>query len=574
MIREEIVEAFRNQPEVDVLIVGGGINGIGTFRDLALQGVSVLLVDKADFCSGASAASSRMAHGGIRYLENGEFRLVRESLAERNRLLKNAPHAVFPLLFTIPVYSWFSGILNAPLKFLGLLKRPSERGAVVIKIGMTLYDWFTRTNRMTGTHAMLSRRDALQKHKHLNPQIVLAATYYDALMPQAERIGLEIVLDAEAESPQAHALNYTSVTGADGESVHLLDHVSGQSFAVKPQVVVNASGAWIDFVNGSMKRPTRFIGGTKGSHIVVDHPALLNTLNGSAIFFEHKDGRMCIFAPFHDKVIIGATDIRIENPDEAVCTDEEIDYFLGFTEQVLPGLKLDRSHIVYHFCGVRPLPNTNVDFAGLISRDHSIQVSEPTEATPFPIYSLVGGKWTTFRAFAEQTTDRVLAFLGRSRQSGTADLPIGGGKAYPQSEDQRKRWVETAAADTSLSTGRVTTLFERYGTRAAEVAQYIISGTDRPLPSAPMYSEREIMFLAEREKVVHLEDVILRRTILGLLGLANGDVLQQTAAALGSVLGWTPEQVEAEIEQTSAVLQRWHGVPAARLQLRAPGAHA
>ena len=283
---------------------------------------------------------------------------------------------------------------------------------------------------------------------------------------------------------------------------------------------------------------------------------------------------MCIFAPFHDKVIIGATDIRIENPDEAVCTDEEIDYFLGFTEQVLPGLKLDRSHIVYHFCGVRPLPNTNVDFAGLISRDHSIQVSEPTEATPFPIYSLVGGKWTTFRAFAEQTTDRVLAFLGRSRQSGTADLPIGGGKAYPQSEDQRKRWVETAAADTSLSTGRVTTLFERYGTRAAEVAQYIISGTDRPLPSAPMYSEREIMFLAEREKVVHLEDVILRRTILGLLGLANGDVLQQTAAALGSVLGWTPEQVEAEIEQTSAVLQRWHGVPAARLQLRAPGAHA
>jgi len=574
MKREEIVSAVRSQPEVDVLVVGGGINGIGTFRDLALQGVSVLLVDKADFCSGASAASSRMAHGGIRYLENGEFRLVRESLAERNRLLKNAPHAVFPLLFTIPVYGWWSGILNAPLKFLGLLKRPSERGVVVIKLGMTLYDWFTRANRMTGTHALLSRQDALQKHSHLNPNIVMAATYYDALMPQAERIGLEIVLDAEAESPQAHALNYVTVTGADGESVQLQDQVSDQTFAVRPKVVVNASGAWIDFVNSAMHRPTRFIGGTKGSHIVVDHPALLNTLNGSAIFFENKDGRMCIFAPFEDKVIIGATDIRIENPDEAVCTDEEIDYFLGFTEHVLPGLKVDRSHIVYHFCGVRPLPSTDVDFAGLISRDHSIQVSEPNEVTRFPIYSLVGGKWTTFRAFAEQTTDRVLVFLGRARRGGTADLPIGGGEAYPQSDDQRQAWIETAAADTSLPTERVTTLFERYGTRAAEVARYTASGADRPLASAPMYSEREIMFLAEHEKVVHLEDVIVRRSILGLLGQVNGDVLQQTAAALGGVLGWTPEQVEAEIGQTSALLQQWHGVPAERLQLRAPDAHA
>src|SRR5512134_3895499 len=135
MHRNEILSALRHKPEVSVLIVGGGINGIGTFRDLALQGVDVLLVEKGDFCSGASAASSHMLHGGIRYLENGEFRLVREALTERNRLLHNAPHYAKPLPTTIPIFKWLSGMLNAPLKFLRLRDKPGERGAAVIKIG-------------------------------------------------------------------------------------------------------------------------------------------------------------------------------------------------------------------------------------------------------------------------------------------------------------------------------------------------------------------------------------------------------------------------------------------------------
>src|SRR5688500_9457256 len=125
MSRQSVIDSLVRKPEIPVLIIGAGINGIGTFRDLALQGVDVLLVDRGDYCSGASAASGRMAHGGIRYLENGEFRLVRESLLERNRLLLNAPHAVEPIPITIPVFSWFSGILNAPLKFLNLLQKPN-----------------------------------------------------------------------------------------------------------------------------------------------------------------------------------------------------------------------------------------------------------------------------------------------------------------------------------------------------------------------------------------------------------------------------------------------------------------
>ena len=143
MTRQELLEATRQQPDVPVLIIGAGINGIGVFREMALNGVDVLLVDRGDFSAGASAASSHMAHGGLRYLENGEFRLVKEALTERNRLLQNAPHYVKPLPTTIPIFKWFSGMFNAPLKFLRLLDRPSERGALIIKAGLTMYDIFT-----------------------------------------------------------------------------------------------------------------------------------------------------------------------------------------------------------------------------------------------------------------------------------------------------------------------------------------------------------------------------------------------------------------------------------------------
>src|SRR5258706_1970641 len=144
MDRKSIIASLRKSPNIDVLIVGAGINGIGTFRDLALNSVNTLIIDRADFCSGASSGSSHMLHGGIRYLENGEFRLVREALRERNRLLRNAPHYAKPLPTTIPIFKWLSGLWNAPLKFLNLLDKPSERGAVVIKIGLMLYDAYVR----------------------------------------------------------------------------------------------------------------------------------------------------------------------------------------------------------------------------------------------------------------------------------------------------------------------------------------------------------------------------------------------------------------------------------------------
>src|SRR5512141_2386248 len=148
MDRSEILSSLKENPNVSVLVIGGGINGIGTFRDLALNGVDVLLVERGDFCSGASSASSHMAHGGIRYLENGEFRLVREAVQERNRLIQNAPHLVKPLPTTIPMFKRFSGLFNAPLKFLRLQDKPSERGSLVIKIGLMMYDAYTGARRV------------------------------------------------------------------------------------------------------------------------------------------------------------------------------------------------------------------------------------------------------------------------------------------------------------------------------------------------------------------------------------------------------------------------------------------
>ena len=188
MNRNEIFAALKNKPSISVLIIGGGINGIGTFRDLALNGVDVLLVEKDDFCSGASAASSHMAHGGIRYLENGEFRLVREAVHERNRLLQNASHVVKPLPTAIPIFKRFSGLLNAPLKFFGRLDKPSERGSVIIKLGLMIYDAYTGRQHTVPRHQFLSRDESLSRWKQLNPNIVNTAVYYDGAILQPERL--------------------------------------------------------------------------------------------------------------------------------------------------------------------------------------------------------------------------------------------------------------------------------------------------------------------------------------------------------------------------------------------------
>jgi glycerol-3-phosphate dehydrogenase len=562
MERKDILQDIQSQPEVDVLIIGGGVNGIGTFRDLALQGVRVLLAEKDDFCSGASAASSHMLHGGIRYLENGEFRLVKEALHERNLMLKNAPHYSKPLPTTIPIFRRFSGLLNAPLKFLGLMSRPAERGALVIKLGLMMYDAFTGSQQTMPFHTFRGKKSTLDKYPQMNPEVQYSATYYDAWMPIPERICIEMIMDAEKSNPNAMAVNYMKAVDGTTETVVLVDEQTGQSYAVKPKVVINAGGPWIDFINAKIKKETKFIGGTKGSHLILENPELRKAIGETEIFFENSDGRIVLILPYQERVMLGTTDIRIDNPEEAVCTDDEIEYILSMVPKVFPNIHLDPSQIVFQFSGVRPLPASADARTGTISRDHSIKTLLPSKENNYPIHSLIGGKWTSFRAFSEQTTDVALKDLEQTRQSSTTNIPIGGGKNYPADKSDQKLWIEKLQKSVELPIERLQDLFDRYGTYAADVAKYCSAGHDTPLATLPAYSKRELEFLAQNEKVERLSDMLLRRTLISTLGYTQTtpDSLNEVGQVVGQALGWSEDRITSEIQQTKNLLVEKHGL--------------
>ena len=213
--RTRALNQIREDGAFDVLVIGGGVNGIGVFRDLALQGVRVLLVERNDFASGCSAAPSRMIHGGLRYLENGEFTLVRESLRERDILLKLAPHMIRPLPTVIPITSRFSGLLNGVASVLGASWKPARRGALPIKVGLELYDWVTRKDRVLPRHRFLEQNEMRDRWPDLLPEARRAAVYHDAWISHPERFCIEMLRDTEAAAPQAIALNYVTVMASD-----------------------------------------------------------------------------------------------------------------------------------------------------------------------------------------------------------------------------------------------------------------------------------------------------------------------------------------------------------------------
>lgn len=560
--RSEQIQKLQGNSEVDVLIIGGGINGIGTFRDLALQGLRVLLAEKGDFGSGASAASSHMLHGGIRYLENGEFRLVREALHERNLLLKNAPHYAKPLPTTIPIFRWFSGLFNAPLKFLRLIERPAERGGIVIKLGLMMYDWFTGPQQSMPFHKVMLRKSSLEQFPRLNNEIVCTATYYDAWMPYPERLCLELIQDAEADNPEAIAVNYLAAVDGSADSVVLKDEVSGETITVKPRIVINAAGPWIDFVNQAMGQSTRFIGGTKGSHIVIDHPELAGIIGDHEFFFENKDGRIVLIFPYLGRVMIGTTDIRIDNPDEAICTEDEVDYMLDLVKRVFPDVTVRRDQIVFRFCGVRPLPASDASTTGTISRDHSIRTAPNDGKRRYPLHSLVGGKWTTYRAFSEQTADLALKELGRNRRSSTSTLPIGGGKGYPTTDAARRTWLENLQKRTELPLEQLGTLLDRYGTQAEKFAEYISAGNDAPLQQLPAYTRRELEYMILHERAARLDDLLLRRTLIAMLGELSQHpaVLDEIAQIMAQAQGWDTARTSEELDRARQLFARQHQI--------------
>lgn len=546
------VAAVADLRRTQVVVIGGGINGLSTLRDLALQGVDVVLVERSDFASGASAASSHMIHGGIRYLEYGEFRLVRESVRERNDLLRTAPHFVHPLETTIPIYSLFSGILWAPLRF--LLHRsgkPKERGALLIKVGLVVYDLFSRGGREVPRHRFAGRRRTLRELPDLDPAVKFSATYFDAGVADPERLALDVLLDGLAAHDGAHAVNYVEAVGMTAGGVRLRDVETGREFELAADVVVNATGPWADLTDAALGLETRYSGGTKGSHIVLEHPELLAATRGREIFFEYDDGRIVLVYPIGDRVLVGTTDLEADPAEEAICTDDEVEYFLDLIGSVFPGIPVDRSAIVYRFSGIRPLPAHDGTSAAAVSRDYRIE-EPPRDGGP-AVLTLVGGKWTTFRALGETLADRVLGLLGMPRQVTTLGRAIGGGRGFPR---DREAWLARHLGDVDPARGR--TLLERYGTRAIEAARVLAESDDRPIAHG-ILSTGELRYLVERERVVHLADVVFRRTGLAFTGRADRAALEEIGREIAALLGWDDLRLDAEIEDVVARLCRSGG---------------
>ena len=376
----------------DVIIIGAGINGAGIARDAAMRGLKVLLVDKGDVGSGTTSASTRLIHGGLRYLEHFEFGLVRESLRERETLLKIAPHLVRPLPITIPIY------------------KHSKRGRATIRAGMILYDLLS-VGKSLPRHRMLSRAETLKQSPGLNPEGLLgSALYFDAQVEFPERLALENVLAAREHG--AEVLTYAPVTNfiAEGDSVSGVEFVSeGLSQFARAAVVINAAGPWVDrLLERAPVESPRLIGGTKGSHIVVNAFAGAPT---TAIYIEAQSDRRPFFIiPWNGNYLIGTTDVRFEeDPDEVRSEPWEIDYLLSETNLAFPSAQLTREQILFTYAGVRPLPRTDDKEEQSITRRHFIREHPQLKN----LLSIVGGKLTTYRSLAEECVDLIFRKLGR-----------------------------------------------------------------------------------------------------------------------------------------------------------------
>ena len=546
----------------EVLIIGGGINGISVMRDLSLQGVKVTLVEAGDVVSGASAASSHMIHGGIRYLENGEFRLVRESVQERNDLLRTAPHVVKPLRTAVPIFSLTSGILQAPLKFLNHGKRNSsgkraERGALLIAVGLVFYESFSRANGVMPRFKFFGGKKAAQELPSLHPKVKYLATYFDASVHEPERLALDLITDALATG-NARVVTYAAAVGTENGGVLVRDGLTGQVVRTSADLVINASGPLTDITNEALGRETKFMGGTKGSHIVVDHPKLYEELAGRELFFENSDGRIVLIYPVKGRVLIGTTDIFADPRQPVVCTEEEVDYFFNLVEHILPGIKLDRSQIVFRFSGIRPLPKQDTTQPGFVSRDYKIDEDVLPGSNDVPLLSVVGGKWTTFRALGEHVGNLALKQLGKHRTVSTRGLSIGGGKNFPTSAQDVDHWVDRHAG--ALSHDRARALLTRYGTKAGDLIRFLNVHGDDQFTSLEGYSVQEIGYLAVAENAVRLDDFLLRRTTLAFSGLLNEERVQELANAAAAALGWGAERTQDEVSRAWEILQRKHAV--------------
>lgn len=518
-----------------VVILGGGVNGIGTLRDLALNGISAVLLETGDFCAGASGASSRMAHGGLRYLEGREFRLVAEAARERNLLLQDAPHLVKPLEIVVPMAELISGLPLAVLRFLGLSSRPGPLSLAALAGALVLYERFGAVRRALPRFRMALRRQSFPPG--LPQRMRAVVSYFDGQILRPEALVMEMLGEACANTSIA-AINHVDWHLSGPGTLRVTDPETGNSATLRPQIIVNATGAAIDRVNERLGLQTRLVRGVKGAHLVLRHPDLLRRMAGRAFYFDDGTGRMVICLPVDDTVLMGTTEVETTDPADHEVAGQEVTYLLRALSQLFADIKVGPQHVVAVTSGIRPLQAGGGN-ATQAARDH---VLSEHHIAGLPVLSLIGGKWTTFRSFSEQAADRVLAHLGQSRQSSTADRP------YPGAAPVDTRAL---ARQFDLPMDRAESLVARYGALAGQVATFCAAADDTALATVPSYTRREVFWLADARMARTLEDLVLRRTGLVLSGKLTTAILQELAevlaAALGKDSGWAAAQLATAV---------------------------
>jgi len=515
-----------SEPTFDVIIVGAGINGAGIARDAAIRGLKVLLLDKGDIGGGTSSWSTRLIHGGLRYLEYGEFGLVRESLREREVLLKIAPHLVCPLPLLIPIY------------------KGARRGRWTIRAGMIAYDVLS-FDKTLPRHRTLARAETIAQAPGLNSDGLLgAAVYYDAQVEFAERLVLENALSAREHG--ASIVTYARVNAFILEDetirgVQFRNELQGSTESARANLIVNAAGPWIDQVLApSAAGSPRLIGGTKGSHLIV---APFPGAPAAALYTEAQSDRRPFFIiPWNGNYLIGTTDIRFEGDlDKVRIEQEEVEYLLSETNRLIPDANLTEDKILYTYSGVRPLPFLQATDERSITRRHFIREHPQYDN----LLSIVGGKLTTYRSLAAEAVDVIFRKLGRSAPECTTDKqPLPGG-ACPDL-DAFRREIKISGAFSPKTSDRLVRI---YGARAAEVSD--LAAQDASL--AETFNQEadaiaaEVVFSFAQEMSATLTDCLLRRTMVGLNPSRGvGDDL--AAAQIGRKhLGWSESRAQTEV---------------------------
>jgi glycerol-3-phosphate dehydrogenase len=504
----------------DVAVIGGGIIGCGVARDAALRGFRVALIEQGDFGSGTTAASTRIVHGGLRYLEQMDLRLVRLDLRERETLLRIAPHLVKPLEFLIP---FFGDRRLSALKF---------------RAGLALYDTLSFDKSLPSRRWLTSSEARAADRSLDRPDVSGAAAYHDARVDSPERLAVENVIDAERHG--ARAVNYCEVTaiseqnaGGAGLTVRVRDRLDEQEVALTAAVVINATGAWVDRVAAALTgRHTAAIRATKGIHLVC-RPLAARAL----VLFSDVDQRLLFAIPRAGLTWIGTTDTDFSgDPGTARATHTDVDYLLRSVRRMFPSL--ERKDVLFTTAGVRALVRRGGTESS-VSRMHRIVLGEPLG--PPGVITVLGGKITGYRAIAEEVVDVVCRCLRARRRCTTAERPLPG--AADRSETADPSGAAASAGDRVWEH-----LVELYGSRAVEVVALADATPALGAPLSPAYPDigAEVVYGVRREYCVRLEDFMRRRTLLAATADRGAQAVAAAATLMARELSWSPARQTAE----------------------------